>query len=80
MHELAVARDIVSMVEEVAAGRPVQRVNVEIGQESCVSPDALAFCFDIAAEGGAAAAASLEIARTPGDALTLKSIELEETV
>jgi Hydrogenase/urease nickel incorporation, metallochaperone, hypA len=78
MHELAVARSIVEMVEKVAEGRKVHRISVEIGRESCVSPDALSFCFELVAAGGAAEGAALDIARLDGDALNLKSLELEE--
>jgi hydrogenase nickel incorporation protein HypA/HybF len=80
MHELAIAQGIVSMVEEAAAGQCVRRIAVEIGTQSCVSPEALAFCFDLVAEGSTAAGATLDIARPAGDALNVKYIELEEAV
>jgi hydrogenase nickel incorporation protein HypA/HybF len=78
MHELAIAQSIVSMIDEVAQGRIVRHIIVEVGRESCVSPDALSFCFDLVAEGTAAENAVLDIARLPGDALNVKSLELEE--
>jgi hydrogenase nickel incorporation protein HypA/HybF len=78
MHELAVAQGIVEHVAEAAAGRLVRRITVEIGTDSCVSPEALAFGFDLVAEGSAAAGAALDIVRVPGDALNVKSMEVEE--
>jgi hydrogenase nickel incorporation protein HypA/HybF len=78
MHELAVAESIVSMVDEAAAGRRVRKVTLEIGAGSCVSPEALAFGFGLVAEGTAAQGAELVIVPTAGDALNLKSMEVEE--
>jgi hydrogenase nickel incorporation protein HypA/HybF len=78
MHELAVAEGIVSLVEEAAAGRFVFKVTVEVGDQSCVSREALAFSFSLVAEGTLADGAELEIRPTPGDELNIKSIEVEE--
>jgi hydrogenase nickel incorporation protein HypA/HybF len=79
MHELAVAESLVSIIEETAAGRRVVKVTLEVGKLTCVSVEALSFSFDLAAEGTAAHGAELKVRRTPGDALNLKSMELEET-
>jgi hydrogenase nickel incorporation protein HypA/HybF len=78
MHELAIAQSIVSMAHEVAAGRNVRCIRMEIGTGSCVSPDSLRFCFDLVAEGSCAAGAVLQIARPNGDGLNVKTMELEE--
>jgi hydrogenase nickel incorporation protein HypA/HybF len=78
MHELAVAQSIVEKVDHTAAGRKVRRVIVEIGRQSCVSGEALSFSFDLAAAGTAVEGALLEIRPLPGQALNLKSIEVEE--
>jgi Zn finger protein HypA/HybF involved in hydrogenase expression len=51
---------------------------VEIGSQSCISPEALAFCFELAAMGSAAEGAALDIVAAAGDALILKSMEIEE--
>jgi len=61
MHELALAESIVDMVAEHAASRPVQRITVEIGALACVMPDALRFCFGLAATGTVLEGARLEI-------------------
>lgn len=61
MHELALTRSIVGMVGEHAGGRRVRRVTVEVGKLTCVSPDALRFCFNAVAEGTALEGATLEI-------------------
>jgi hydrogenase nickel incorporation protein HypA/HybF len=78
MHELAVAQNIVEKLEETAGGRKVRRVILEIGSDSCVSGEALAFSFGLVAQGGAAEGAALDIRAIPGDALNLKSMEVEE--
>lgn len=77
MHELAIAQSIAAKADETAGGRRVTRITVEIGARSCVSGEALAFSFALVAEGTAAEGAELEIRPVAGDALTLKSLELE---
>jgi hydrogenase nickel incorporation protein HypA/HybF len=68
MHELGIARNIVGIVSEAADGRPVTRVTVEIGALSGVLAEAIAFCFEVAAEGTAMEGAALEIIRVEGRA------------
>jgi hydrogenase nickel incorporation protein HypA/HybF len=80
MHELAIAQSIVEMVDETAARQRVRKVTIEIGALTCVSPDALRFSFGLVAEGSAADGAELEIRSVPGDALNVKSMEVEEMV
>ncbi len=79
MHELAVAESLVAMVDDTAAGRRVLRVTIEIGALACVSSEALAFSFALVAEGTAAQGAQLDIRPVAGDALNLKSMEIEGT-
>jgi hydrogenase nickel incorporation protein HypA/HybF len=61
MHELGIARNIVAIVCERAGATPVKRVTLEVGTQSGVMADAIAFCFPIVAEGTACAGAHLEI-------------------
>ncbi|CAN2536646.1 Hydrogenase+maturation+factor+metallochaperone+HypA [Methylocapsa aurea] len=77
MHELAIAESVAEMVDEVAAGRRVLRVTIEIGALTCVSGEALAFSFALVADGTAAQGAELDIRPVAGDALNLKSMEIE---
>ena len=65
MHELALAQSIVNMVAEHAQGRHIRRVRLEIGRLTCVMPDAIRFCFDVAA------------AETPLEGALLEIIEIE---
>ena len=66
MHELAISEAIVTQVcDRVGEGR-VARVVVEIGRLSAVVPDAVRFCFELAAAGTAVESASLEIIEVPG--------------
>jgi hydrogenase nickel incorporation protein HypA/HybF len=66
MHELAIVEQIIEIVSQECAGRRVRRVVLEIGKLSAVMPDAVRFCFDLAAEGTPVAGARLEILETPG--------------
>ncbi len=78
MHELAIAESVVSTVLE-RTDAPVLGVRLRIGRLSGVVPDALMFCFELAASGTTLEGAVLEIeeqqaraqCRTCGDAFQL---------
>lgn len=42
------------------------RVTLEVGTLSCVTPDALRFCYDVVAQGTALEGSTLEILRVAG--------------
>lgn len=60
MHELAIAESVVTTVLERTTGR-VSVVRLRVGRLSGVVPDALMFCFELAAAGTALEGATLEI-------------------
>lgn len=66
MHELGITQDIIDIVSQHAGDSKVNRIVLEIGKLSAVSPDAVRFCFDICAEGTVAEGAELKIIETPG--------------
>lgn len=69
MHEAALARGIVDIVEEQARAqvfRRVRRVRIAIGALSHVEAEALAFGFDAASRGTLAEGAILDIVQPPG--------------
>lgn len=66
MHELSITRNIVSIVAERAAGRPVKRVKLVIGKLAGIEVPAVRFCFDVVAEGTAVQGATLEIEEPEG--------------
>ncbi len=66
MHELGITRNIVAIVSEAARGRPVRRVTLDVGALSGVAPDAIAFCFDIVAQGTSLDGARLDIRTIAG--------------
>lgn len=61
LHELAISEAIVSEVCKHVGTSKVNRVVLEIGALSAVVPDAIRFCFDLAAQGTALEGAELEI-------------------
>jgi hydrogenase nickel incorporation protein HypA/HybF len=69
MHELSIAMGLVDAAcDELARlgpGTHVVALHVTVGAMSGVVPDALAFSFDVAAEGSAIAGARLEIREAP---------------
>ena len=71
MHELSLCQELARMIAERAAAdgfTRVRRVVLEVGALSHVMPEALAFGFDVATQGGPAEGAVLELLRPPGTA------------
>ena len=66
MHELSIAQSVVAAVCERAGERRVHSVRVRIGALTAVVPDAMQFCFGLAAEGTVADGARLDIEHRPG--------------
>ena len=69
MHELALAEAVVAIAEEHARGRRVARVELEIGRLRQVVPDALAFSFELVAQGTSVEGAELAIEEVPARVL-----------
>jgi hydrogenase nickel incorporation protein HypA/HybF len=61
MHELAIAESVVATVLERTEDRTVAVVRLRVGRLAGVVPEALSFCFELAAAGTPLADASLEI-------------------
>jgi hydrogenase nickel incorporation protein HypA/HybF len=76
MHELAIVQGIIETVTERSGGSRILRVVVEIGQRTAVLPDALRFCFDLAAEGTTAEGAQLDVLETQGSELRIREMEV----
>jgi hydrogenase nickel incorporation protein HypA/HybF len=68
MHELSIAEGMVDAIREQTGDARVARVFVEIGKLSCVEPEAVRFCFELAARGTALEGAVLEIEEPAGRA------------
>jgi hydrogenase nickel incorporation protein HypA/HybF len=66
MHELSVTQDIVRTVVDNTDGRTVTGVRIRIGALSGIVPEAVRFCFDLAASGTTLDGASLQIDDEPG--------------
>jgi hydrogenase nickel incorporation protein HypA/HybF len=68
MHELAIAESVVSSVLERTGDRPVSVVRLRVGGLAGVVPEALDFCFELAAAGTPLDGAALEIVEERGRA------------
>ncbi|QBI53558.1 hydrogenase maturation nickel metallochaperone HypA/HybF [Streptomonospora litoralis] len=68
MHEMAITQSVVETVCERLEGAPARALTLEIGRLSGVVPDAVRFCFDMAADGTALAGARLDITEPDGRA------------
>lgn len=68
MHELAIAQDIIDIVQQsVPLGETydIEWVRVRVGQFSGVVPESLEFCFSAIVSGTTMERANLEIERVP---------------
>lgn len=69
MHELSLAQSVVEIIENAAARDAfarVRRVWLEVGQLSCVEPEAMRASFEAVARETLAEGAALEIIAVPG--------------
>ncbi len=69
MHELSIAMSLVQTAvrhAEAEGARSVQRVKVRVGALSGVEPDALSFCFPVAARESLCEGADLDLEIVPG--------------
>lgn len=51
MHELSISRSIAETVRQHAAGRPVERVRIEVGRLRQIVPGTLRHCWGLVVEG-----------------------------
>jgi hydrogenase nickel incorporation protein HypA/HybF len=65
MHELSLADSIVRIACAHAAGRPVAKVEVQVGHLRQVVPSALEFAFQLVAEGTEVEGAELVLEEVP---------------
>ena len=65
MHELSIAQSLVEIADRHAGGHRVTRVEVKVGRLRQVVPDALAFTFEIVAQGTPVEGAALVLEDVP---------------
>ena len=65
MHELAIAESIVQIADRHANGRRVTKVQLKVGHLRQVVPSALAFSFELVAQGTPIEGAQLEMEEVP---------------
>jgi hydrogenase nickel incorporation protein HypA/HybF len=65
VHELALAESVLSIANEHARGRVVTKVELKVGHLRQVVPSALAFSFELLAQGTSLDGAELEIEEVP---------------
>ena len=65
MHELAIADSVVQIAGRHAAGRRVTKVYLKVGHLRQVVPSALAFSFELVAQGTPLEGAELEMEEVP---------------
>jgi len=66
---MSLAQSVVRIIEAAAAREAFGRVRtvwLEVGQLSCVEPEAVRVCFEVAARATPAAGAALELIEVPG--------------
>jgi hydrogenase nickel incorporation protein HypA/HybF len=65
MHELSIAAAVVEIAGRHAAGRRVRQITLKVGHLRQVVPSALAFSFEVIAQGTPVEGAELEIEAVP---------------
>jgi hydrogenase nickel incorporation protein HypA/HybF len=65
LHELAIAESVVQIARRHAAGRQVTKVYLKVGHLRQVVPSALAFSFELVAQGTPVEGAELEMEEIP---------------
>ncbi len=65
MHELAIAESVVHIASRHADGRQVTKVYLKVGHLRQVVPSALAFSFELVAQGTPVEGAELEMEEVP---------------
>ena len=65
LHELSIAESVVRIASRQANGRRVKKVHMKVGHLRQVVPSALAFSFELVAEGTPVAGAELEMEEVP---------------
>ena len=65
MHELSIAESVVQIAGRQADGRRVVKVRMKVGHLRQVVPSALAFGFELIAEGTPVEGAELEVEQVP---------------
>ncbi len=69
MHELSIAESVVRIARNQADGRRVVKVQMKVGHLRQVVPSALAFSFELVAEGTPVEGAELEMEEVPAAGL-----------
>ena len=67
MHELSIAESVVRIASRQADGRRVTKVQMKVGHLRQVVPSALAFGFELLAEGTPVEGAELEMEQVPAE-------------
>ena len=78
MHELGLARNIVSIIGEHAKERRVSRIRLVLGPLACVEKQSLDFCFGIISENTSLEGAKLEFIDGEGDQFTIQDFDMED--
>ena len=71
MHELSLSQRLIEIVTDQARRHDldqVSEVRLGVGALSCVTPEALTFCFDAVAKGTVAEGATLRLVQEPTEA------------
>ncbi len=66
MHEMSLAQELVAVVSDRLDGRRATTVRLRVGLLSCVVPEALRMCVELASAGTPVDGAHLEIEEVPG--------------
>jgi len=75
MHEVGVAREVLSLCLEKAKGKKIRSIKVELGNDGHTTPESLTHAFEMVAKGTIAEDSRLDVVRGPD--LESRVVELE---
>ena len=78
MHEVGVAKEVLSLCLEKARGKQIKTIKVELGNDGHTTPETLTHAFEMVAKGTVAENARLQIIK--GADLESRVIDLEVEV
>lgn len=75
MHEVGVAKEVLSICLEKAGGKQIRSIKVELGNDGHTTPESLTHAFEMVAKGTNAQGSRLDVVR--GAELESRVIELQ---
>lgn len=78
MHEVGVAKEVLSLCLEKAQGKKIRSIKVELGNDGHTTPESLTHAFEMVAKGTIAEGSRLDVVRGPELESRVMELEVEK--